>query len=295
MLIWNTYIYEVKSIGMSTRNGRKPQTLLVAARHNLREIQAENGADHGKIDSSRTHLNEVLLGPATAKGVVDTADQIFVDAGVDPAKLRRDFNQASEHVFSLRSGQEEGYFFKVIAERAKLIFGPEKVLSFVIHRDQAQPHAHMLVSPVSNGRYMGSKLHSHEPLKKLKEAFKSAAEEIGFRPANEMRLRRKNLCVEAADVIAYLEYANDPLMFHPMWPLISRVIVSDPRPFYDHLKLSACNIPKAISQQRLVSRGRSTSREKCAKSNVKNVGNLPSVGFDNAEPLSQENEIVKAS
>ena len=50
--------FAVKSIGLSRVNGRKPCTLLEAARHNLREIQAEQGAT-GHIDPnpvSYTHL-----------------------------------------------------------------------------------------------------------------------------------------------------------------------------------------------------------------------------------------------
>ena len=44
--------FAVKSIGLSTVGGRKPCDLITAARHNLREIQAELGAV-GRIDASR--------------------------------------------------------------------------------------------------------------------------------------------------------------------------------------------------------------------------------------------------
>lgn len=279
MLVWKTYIYEVKSIGLSTRKGRKPQTLQDAARHNLREIQAENGADYGKIDPSRIHLNEILIGPPTAKEVVEAANQLFVDAGIDSRKLRKDYNQASEHVFSLRTGQDEGDFFRVIADGAKMLFGADKVLSFVVHRDQSHPHAHMLVSPISNGKYCGSKLHSHEPLERIKKHFRANAETIGFRPASDWKLRRTQLTVEAADVIAYLEYVGDPLMFHPMWPLISPFIVANPAPFYDHLNLASVNIPRAVSQDRLVSSRGEGANSKAMTSRSFKEQNLPCVGF----------------
>lgn len=279
MLVWKTYIYEVKSIGLSTRKGRKPQTLLDAARHNLREIQAENGADYGKIDPSRIHLNEILIGPSTAKKVVEDANQIFIDAGVDFKKLRKDYNQASEHVFSLQRGQDEGDFFRVIADGAKMLFGADKVLSFVVHRDQSNPHAHMLVSPISNGKYCGSKLHSHEPLERLKKHFRANAETIGFRPASDSKLRRTQLTAEAADVIAYLEYVCDPLMFHPMWPLISPCIVANPKPFHDYLNLASFDIPRAVSQDRFVSRQCESISSKTKASELFKGKNLPCVGF----------------
>lgn len=251
MLIDNTYIYEVKSIGLSKRNGRKPQTLLVAARHNLREIQAENGADFGKIDPMRMHLNQVLVGPRLAREVVERANRLFEESGVDQSKQRKDYNQASEHVFSLRPGQEEGGFFHVMADCAIRIFGADNVLSFVVHRDQEQPHAHMLISPISGGKYLGSKLHMREPLKRLKAEFAKSAETIGFQPVPEGNLKRQKLTDTSAAIVAHLEYVNDPLLLHPQWPAILGMIMSDPLPLYRSLNLETLSVPKTISQRRL--------------------------------------------
>lgn len=49
----SAYHFAVKTIGLSRCNGRKPCALLEAARHNLREIQAERGAIAGRIDALR--------------------------------------------------------------------------------------------------------------------------------------------------------------------------------------------------------------------------------------------------
>ncbi len=251
MLIDNTYIYEVKSIGLSTRKGRKPQNLLVAARHNLREIQAENGADSNKIDSRRMHLNEVLIGPSSAREVLENANRLFDKAGIDQFKQRKDYNQASEHVFSLRLGQDEHGFFPAIAQCAVQIFGAENVLSFVVHRDQENPHAHMLVSPISNGKYLGSKLHMREPLAKLKAEFARCAETIGFQPVPEKKIRRQKLTEMVATIVAYLEHAKDPLLFHPQWQVILQMVTKDPLPLYLHLNLDSVHLPWVMSQGRL--------------------------------------------
>jgi hypothetical protein len=232
----NYYIYEVKSIGLSVRRGRKPQTLLEAARHNLREVQLERGLYSGNIDPARTHLNEVIKGPRRAHEVVDRANKLFAQAGIDQSKLRKDYNQASEHVFSLRPGQQERGFFEYIANRAIELFGADNVLSFVVHRDQAQPHAHMLVSPLSDGRYLGSKRHMRDPLNRLKSEFRKAAETIGFSPALDRRIKRQKLSERSAAIVAYLESGNDPLLFHPLWPVILFMINQHPAPLYDHLK-----------------------------------------------------------
>jgi hypothetical protein len=279
MLIDNNYIYEVKSIGLSTRKGRKPQNLLVAARHNLREIQAENGADSNKIDSRRMHLNEVLIGPSSAREVLENANRLFDEAGIDQSKQRKDYNQASEHVFSLRLGQDEHGFFSVMAQCAVRIFGAENVLSFVVHRDQENPHAHMLVSPISNGKYLGSKLHMREPLSKLKAEFARCAETIGFQPAPEKKLRRQKLTEMVATIVAYLEHTKDPLLFHRQWQVILHMITKNPLPLYMHLNLQFFHLPGAMSQDRLVSEPDSSRKNGNFKLTCVNQQNLPSVGF----------------
>lgn len=286
MLIQNTYIYEVKSIGLSTRNGRKPQTLLTAARHNLREIQAENGADFGTIDPCRMHLNEVLIGPKSAREVLSESNKLFDHAGVDKAKLRRDYNQASEHVFSLRSGQCEGGFFESMAECSQRIFGKDKVLSFVVHHDQDQPHAHMLVSPISDGKFLGSKLHDHGQLKRYKSAFQKCAETIGFKPVPERRLNRKQLGEMQAKVVSWLEYNNDPILFHPHWMTILEMIINNPVPLYQRLNLENTTVPKTMSQDRLFATDRS-HRRSCGNQQQSDSVNLPSVGLQMPETQVQ--------
>ena len=301
MLIENTYIYEVKSIGLSERKGRKPQTLMVAARHNLREIQAENGADFGTIDPTRMHLNEVLIGPKSAREVLCNSNKLFAEIGVDPSRLRKDYNQASEHVFSLKPGQCEGNFFQVIAEASKQIFGDDKVLSFVVHRDQDQPHAHMLVSPIAAGEYHGSKLHDHEQLKRIKAEYKKWAETIGFTPVPERRVKRKKLKEMVASIIVYLEHVNDPLLLHPMWPMIFEMISKDPLPLYLRLGLDKASVPKTMSQERLFGGNNFSIRSSDRVIGSENYQNLPCVGFgcpgalsnvDNSDQLEVEVERV---
>jgi hypothetical protein len=252
----NTYIFEVKSIGLSTRkdsNGkkRKPQTLEMAAQHNLREIQAENGADFGKLDPTRSHLNEVLLGPSTALEVKRMNERLFHAAGVDPLKLRKDYCQASEHVFSLPPGQDERGFFGVILKCAQKIYGADKVLSFVIHRDQDQPHAHMLVSPIAKGRYMGSKLHMAGPLKVIKSRYREATQTIGFSPPPTGAIKRQQISEQAAAVIAHLERINHPILSDPLWTPTLKAINRDPKDFFEFYSLSANKAPMTMAEHRL--------------------------------------------
>ncbi|KHA78004.1 hypothetical protein NC77_14320 [Janthinobacterium lividum] len=64
--------------------GLKGKTIIVtAAKHNLREILAELDGNQGSaIDPSRTPLNCILRGPATAAGVASEARALMGAATV---------------------------------------------------------------------------------------------------------------------------------------------------------------------------------------------------------------------
>lgn len=148
--------FRCKSIGLSKLNGRKPCDLRTAARHNLREIQAELGAT-GRIDPHQSVKNCILAGPDEAEGVASLAKNIAAGAGVDLSKKRPDYCQAIELVFSLpeKSHIEPLRFFDGClrwAERAYKL----PVLSAVVHFDEALPHCHVLMLPLEDGRYVGS-------------------------------------------------------------------------------------------------------------------------------------------
>ena len=88
--------FSVKTISLSKTGGRKPCTLRVAARHNLREIQAEIGAE-GNIDARRISNNIIMEGPLTATEVESRAKLLISSAAV--GRLRKDYVQAIEVIF----------------------------------------------------------------------------------------------------------------------------------------------------------------------------------------------------
>lgn len=274
------YTYLVKSIGLSRRGGRKPQSLTAAARHNLREIQAEHGATNGKIDSSRTYLNQILIGPKTAQEVVEKALDLFKKIGLDPSTLRKDYTQAIEHVFSLPNGQKENGFFELIAETSKKIFGENNVLSFVVHRDQSQPHAHMLISPISGQKYQGSKIVAKIALKQLKEKFRHATETIGFEPTSNAKVRREKTSIEAATVIAHLQHLNHPMLFDPVWPSILEMINSNPGPLLEHLGFLDTQQPQHAPLLRLPASNTNEVKAIGLQRDASNHANLSCVGIE---------------
>jgi len=150
--------FAIKTIGLSRCNGRKPCTLLEAAKHNLRQIQSELGAN-GHIDPCRMAHNVTLAGPSTAAQVQARANELL--STVDTSKLKRDHVQSLEVVFSLPPGtpiEPLAYFAKCVEWLRVAV--PLPVLLAVVHMDEAAPHAHVLLLPVMGGQHVGGALNT---------------------------------------------------------------------------------------------------------------------------------------
>lgn len=162
-----------------------------AARHNLREIQAELGAD-SHIDPAKTCHNLRLAGPATAAAVAALADDAVRDAGI--LKLRKDAVRAVELVIALPAGARvdiNNFFADALAWVRG--FFPVPVLSAVLHLDEAAPHLHVLLLPLQDNRMVGSDLVGNRTRLQAMQAgfFDAVAGKHGLtRPKAEGRLSR---------------------------------------------------------------------------------------------------------
>lgn len=151
--------------------------LMQAARHNLREIQAELGAD-GHIDPTRTHLNEVLAGPSNAAQVVRIAEQQIERAGIK--LLRRDCVWAVEMLFTLPAHTNidwRNYFIDSLHWAGDYTACP--VLSATVHLDEDAPHMHVLLLPLLQGRMNGSRVVGYKG--RLAQTKRSHFEQVGIR------------------------------------------------------------------------------------------------------------------
>lgn len=223
--------FAVKSIGLSRVNGRKPCTLLEAARHNLREIQAEQGA-MGHIDPTRSQHNTVLHGPAAAADVHAQAGALLGAVGIIPDKLRRDHCQAIEAVFSLPQhaavADPADYFAKCLAWLAGALSLP--VLSAVVHRDESATHLHVLLLPLKDGAHVGSAPIDRVALKRLRERFFAKV-------AGPAGLQRSGAKVQGvakqwavAAVLRRCDALGLPAANGPLWPVLVDAIKRDPTP-----------------------------------------------------------------
>jgi hypothetical protein len=220
--------FAIKTVGMSTCNGRKQCTLLEAARHNLREIQAELGAS-GHINPRRMANNVTLAGPATAAQVQAMADELL--AAVGTSKLKRDHVQAIEVVFSLPPEapvEPLAYFSRCLAWLRLAV--PLPVLLATVHRDEAAPHMHALLLPVKDGKHVGGALNTRPNLKQLRESFFTrVAGPAGLkRDGAKVRGMVKQWAVAA--VLARCEAMGLPVAMGPLWANYRASIEREPTP-----------------------------------------------------------------
>jgi hypothetical protein len=208
----------------------------LAARHNKREIQAELGAA-GAIDPTRSRLNETLAGPAAAGDVGQLAKDLMTAAGV--ATLRKDAVMGLEVVFSLPPGHaidDRAYFTDCAAWAGRYFGGVQNILSTDIHRDEAQPHCHVLILPLVNGRMDGSNLiGGKQKLLAMQKLFHlDVAGRYGLTKAPS-RLAGASKQDAAQAVFKMMLETDDRAMQSAAWATIRAMIESDPGPFVQAL------------------------------------------------------------
>lgn len=239
------YLMAVKSIGLSKLGGRKPCTLSEAAKHNKRELAREL-EERGRIDPERTRLNYCIAGAIDSAGVVAMASQLMESIGISPDKMRRDYCQAVEFVFSLPANTTidiERYFADCF-EWCCLGFRAENILSVDVHLDESTPHCHALIAPLRSGRWMGCKVIDHANTKAMSESFsKQVASVYGLKMVERLTGQRKGDAV--ATVLGHIENHDRGLFQSPAWLPLRRAIGLNPAPFLDAYGLELENKPPA--------------------------------------------------
>jgi Plasmid recombination enzyme len=237
------YLLAVKSIGLSKLAGRKPCTLSSAARHNKRELAPELEA-RGRIDGDKSELNYCLVGATDSSGVLATALRLMAEIGTHPDKMRRDYCQAVEILFSLHPTttiDTRQYFAACVAWCCDR-FGAVNVLSADVHHDEAAPHCHALIAPLQDGRWLGGKLIDHAHTKAMRESFgRQVAGVYGLRMVDKLTGGRKADAV--ALVLADIERNHPGLIGSTLWQPLRQAIERNPDPFIVSMGLVLADKP----------------------------------------------------
>jgi hypothetical protein len=225
------YLMAVKSIGLSKLGGRKPCTLSVAAKHNKREL-AQELEERGRIDPERTRLNYSIAGAIDSAGVVAMASQLMESIGISPDKMRRDYCQALEVVFSLPASTtiDIKRYFAHCFEWSSARFGAENILSVDVHLDESTPHCHALIAPIQSGRWVGGKPIDRTNTKAMSKSFsKQVASVYGLKMVERLTGRQKGDAV--ATVLGHIKNYDRGLFQSPAWQPLRQAIERNPAPF----------------------------------------------------------------
>ena len=258
------YLMRVKSIGLSELGGRKPCTLSVASKHNKREL-AHELEERGRIDPERTRLNYSIVGAIDSAGVVALASQLMESIGIRPEKMRRDYCQAVEIVFSLPASTTVDIkrYFAGCFEWCSARFGAENILSVDVHLDESTPHCHALIAPIQFGRWVGGKPIDRTNTKAMFESFsKQVASVYGFKMTERLTGKRKGDAV--AMVLRLIENCDRGLLQSSAWVAIRQAIERNPAPFLTAYGIELENKPPAklkTMAQIFTSAGKGVERE----------------------------------
>ncbi len=263
--------------------------IATAARHNLREIQAERGAD-SHIDPTRTHFNIVLRGAVNASDVASAAVQLMEQA---KAKRRKDEVLGLEVLISLRpaSGIDEKGFFEAAVNWADNFF-EIPILSAVIHNDEDAPHCHIIMLPLFDGRLIGSKLVGSRARLVAMQAdfFEKVGQPYGLtRPVPQKRFSSVARAKAAASVVEYLAKNPKSLNEPTICDALRDALTDNPMPVMVALGL---DMPESEKPKAKTFSGIMTKRFKPEKPiGFKRVENVNPIGFDVVSDAEKEQSL----
>lgn len=233
-----------------------------AAQHNKRAAQDELGSRR-HIDPGLTSCNVCLYGRASPREVADYARERMEAAGI--GKLRKDAVRAIEWLFSLPAGHgidDHAYFRDAMLWVAAQSGGLKNILCADIHRDEAQPHCHVIVLPLIGGKMLGSDLiGGRAKLAALKNDFHAnVAKHYGLRrEAGKLQGALRHEAV--AMVLTKLNQSADAALKSKAWQAIREAVEANPRPFLTTLGLEEPQRKLRTMAQIFTSRGKGAKHE----------------------------------
>lgn len=203
------------------------RSLSAAARNNTREFDEPNS----DIDPTLTKRNTTLLGlPNSSAGILALKEAVHKEWGIESGRV--DQTIAVEVVVSLRrtpNGISEDAYFAGAAKWAETWYGG-RIISAMVHRDQAYPHAHIIILlNIGKGRPSGSKQIGYKKeANEMKLAFASAYSNqygVYLPPPKLTGAERRDA---SRQVHQYMMANHYPAVSDPIWPFLSAAINTNP-------------------------------------------------------------------
>jgi hypothetical protein len=240
--------------------------LKASFRHNRREIQKELGAK-SHIDGRKICLNYSLSESVNTHDLIHKVkDSIDVYEEQTCKRIRRDAVLAIEVVFSVpvsRTDINNAEYFKDCLAWTIEQFSPAYPLSADVHLDESAPHMHVILSCVTGGRLIGSRIKGNKTRyqERTDHFFHNVACKYGLHPPLIKLLKGDRLRL-AKDVITRLEITQDPMIQSPHYPLIRNSIQENPIEFANNLGIEIQTTPTKMRTftQIMTSKGKGSNR-----------------------------------
>lgn len=159
------------------------------------------------IDPKRTHLNVRRSEHSEKEELKTLIDRRIAEREVQQKKVRKDavkmisvlVSASPEYINSLDRDEQVRYFdecFKFCQRR----FGKKNVIEMNVHFDETNPHAHISIVPIINGKLCAKELMTMKFLYEIQDEFPKAMRERGFDvqrgEGGDPKERRKHLSEE---------------------------------------------------------------------------------------------------
>lgn len=221
----------------------KPKDIIrTAASHNLREMY-RNRTLKEPFDPSRSHLNFILKGASSAKGVDLNARKLMLNVGI--TKLRANAVRGIEVIFSLPCNTQinlNEYFSSCVVWAGLHFFGQENIISAVVHLDQANPHCHVLILPIWDNRLRGSDMVGKKGnfFARSKSFFKEVASKYSLESSSNPPLAA-NKHEMTTRVLRELNQRSDVVLSSQVWDVLRIDIERNPTPYFAALGMRQTN------------------------------------------------------
>lgn len=240
---------QLPTAALLIKKHNKPESIRICAQHNLRErwVDPQNELTQDHISPRFT----VLAGPSSSFEVAELARRRLHAAGI--GKTRRNAVLAIEAVISLSPdhGVDHLAFFATCTSWFDQHFGgPNLVISSVVHHDEEQDHAHLIIHPLVNGRLQGSALIGGKlQLRAIKTQLdRDVGHPHGIRVMAPLALTAQERLAAARDVELKLAEIHDPLLRSCLSQQVCRNIRSDPLPYMRSLGIDPRQYIPRLSQ-----------------------------------------------
>lgn len=209
--------------------------ILNVMRHNKRSddhVYEKNN----HIDRSRSHLNYSLLDDRSAEEV---ARYVRMKHAEHDVLVRANSVMGIEVLFSLPDSwknKDSTAFFKDCFDWVQTIF-PVEMLSFDVHLDEPNPHAHCVFLPLVDGKLQGNKIKGDRSVVNQRQIqfSREVAGKYGlaYKPAKKLSSKEKHLI--AAQVRNRLQ--TDVVVKSIVWSVIRDDINRNPLPYAESLSI----------------------------------------------------------